>query len=113
MHEMSIMARVFEIIEEARQEHQLEKINSVELKIGQLTCVEESALQFAFSVFADSNDLQEAELKIDWVSAEAKCDNCGVEFAVEWKNRSCPNCDNFCQQLLTGKELYLSKLEGE
>lgn len=113
MHEMSIMARVFEIIETTKSQQQLEKINSVELKVGQLTCIEESALRFAFSAFAASTGMEEAELKIEWVTAQAKCKNCGTQFKVKKRNKYCPNCNSFCQQLLSGDELYLSTIEGE
>lgn len=112
MHEMSIMAQVFAIIETTKAQQQLEKINQVKLKIGQLTCIEESSLRFAFSAFAASNQMEEAELKIDWIPARAECVECGLEFKVERRNKLCPNCNSFCQQLLAGEELYLSTIEG-
>lgn len=112
MHEMSIMAQVFEMIETTKAKKELEKINWVELKIGRLTCIQENALRFAFSAFAASAEMEEVELKIEWVTAQVRCENCGKKFEVQNRNRVCPNCDSFCQQLLAGDELYLSRIEG-
>ena len=113
MHELSLMAQVFEIIKETKDKYCLEKITRVELKVGELTCVEKSALEFAFSAFAASNNLVDSKLKIDLVKARAKCANCNLAFRVKWEDRVCPNCNSYCQQLLSGEELYLNKIEGE
>ena len=112
MHEMSIMARVFALIRQTKKREQLSIIKRVRLTVGHLTCLEETALEFAFSAFAASEGWAEMELEIDWVEPQAKCSHCDLEFKIVDRNRVCPDCGNFCQELLHGDELYLSMIEG-
>ena len=52
MHEVSIMGEIFEIINENVINHNIKKVNKVVLKIGEFSCVEDSALKFAFEAFS-------------------------------------------------------------
>lgn len=70
MHEMSVVGHLFEIIADYVAEYELEEINRVVVRIGKLTCIEESAFQFAFDVFAEGTAAEEAELVINRVQGD-------------------------------------------
>lgn len=113
MHEVSIMGDIFRIIEDNIAEYNLKKIEKVSLKIGEFTCVEDSALKFAFEAFSKDSLAEGAELLIDRVKASAKCDNCGQVFNISFTNKICPNCFTFSSNAITGYELLLHEIEGE
>lgn len=113
MHEVSIMGDIFEIIEDNIAKYNLKKIEKVSLKIGEFTCVEDSALKFAFEAFSKDSLVEGAELLIDRVKASAKCDNCGQVFNISFTNKICPNCSTFSSNVITGYELLLHEIEGE
>jgi hydrogenase nickel incorporation protein HypA/HybF len=113
VHEVSIMAGIFEIISDNVDEHKLKKVNRVVLQIGEFTCVEESALRFAFEAYSKDTEAEEAELVINRVKATAKCDNCGRVFDIAFTNKICDHCGTFSSNIVSGYELLLSEIEGD
>ena len=113
MHEVSIVSDLFEIIQENIVKHELKAVTKVVLKIGEMTCVEEHAIRFAFEAMAKDTEVERAELIIDKVKATAKCESCGEIFAASFLNKICPKCSLFSGHILTGYELYIDELEGE
>lgn len=113
VHEVSIMGEIFEIIKDNVKNYNLKKVNKVVLKIGEFTCVEESALRFAFEAFSKDSEAEKAEMIIDRVGASAKCDDCGQVFNVTFTNKMCPGCNSYSSNIVTGYELLLHEIEGE
>ena len=113
MHELSLMAGVFEIIEHKVVEHNLKQVTKVILKVGRLSCVQGSALKFAFTAFAQDTVAEGAELIVDWVEPVARCESCDAEFKVSFTNRVCPSCNRVTGNIIAGDELLLAQLEGE
>ncbi len=113
MHEVSIAASLFEIINENIAAHKLTKITKVGLKIGEMTCVEESALRFAFEAFSQDTEAKEAEIIIERVKATAKCSSCNTTFEISFYHKICPKCSIFSNHIITGYELFIDILEGE
>jgi hydrogenase nickel incorporation protein HypA/HybF len=107
------MAEIFEIITDNIAEYNLKKVTKVELKIGEMTCVEESALEFAFEAFSQDTVVENAELIIKRVEATAECENCKEVFKIDYTNKLCPKCNLFSSKIITGNELLLDSLEGE
>ncbi|SHI66453.1 hydrogenase nickel incorporation protein HypA/HybF [Geosporobacter subterraneus DSM 17957] len=113
MHEVSITADLFEIIEENITLHKLNKISKVGLKIGEMTCLEESALRFSFEAFSKDTAVEGAELIIERVKATALCSQCGDVYGISFYNKICPQCSSFSNDVVTGYELFIDTLEGE
>ncbi|WFD12261.1 hydrogenase maturation nickel metallochaperone HypA [Tepidibacter hydrothermalis] len=113
MHEVSIMGEIFDVIKENADNHNLKKVNKIVLKIGEFTCVQESALRFAFEAFSKDTNVEEADFIIDKIEASAKCDNCEETFKVNFTNKVCPKCNTFSNNIITGYELLLDEIEGE
>jgi len=67
MHELSIVASLFEIIEEKAQEKGSTKIISVKLQIGKLSGVVPEFLITAFDMYKKDTIAQDAELEIEEV----------------------------------------------
>ncbi|WP_273225113.1 hydrogenase maturation nickel metallochaperone HypA [Geosporobacter ferrireducens] len=113
VHEVSITADLFEIIKENILLHNLSKISRVVLKIGEMTCLEESALRFSFEAFSKDTAVEGAALSIDRVKATARCDQCKNIYEISYFNKICPLCSSFSNDVITGYELYIDTLEGE
>lgn len=107
------MGDIFEIIEDNIAKYNLQRIEKVVLKIGEFTCVEDSALEFAFEAFSKDSLAEGAELLIDRVKASAKCDECGQVFSISFTDKKCPKCNTFSNNIITGYELLLNEIEGE
>ncbi|MEV6317758.1 hydrogenase maturation nickel metallochaperone HypA [Streptomyces sp. NPDC051776] len=108
MHELSIALSVVERAEEAAREHGAASVESVRLRIGELAGVVADALRFSFELVAEGTLLAGAGLVIDEVPARARCTACDAEFPVGSPPRlSCPRCEGWATELLTGRELEL------
>jgi hydrogenase nickel incorporation protein HypA/HybF len=61
MYEMSLMGQLFSIIQDYIINYDLKQVTKVLLKVGEMTCVEDSALNFAFKSFAKGTKVEGAE----------------------------------------------------
>jgi hydrogenase nickel incorporation protein HypA/HybF len=114
MHELSVAQRIVEIVEEQAAKAGLAKVTAIRLRIGGLTTVVPEALNFCFAFAAEGTPAAGAELVIEEVSAEAKCNSCGRTFQVtEAYFLVCPSCSSPDTALLRGQELDLMSIEGE
>lgn len=113
MHEVSIVMDMVEIIKENAEVHGLKHVNKVLMKIGEMTCIQESSIRFAFEAIAKGTPAEGAELIIEKVKATARCSNCGTVYEVSFFNKQCSNCGKSSSTLITGYELSLEHLEGE
>jgi hydrogenase nickel incorporation protein HypA/HybF len=113
MHEVSIVTDMVNIIKENAELHNLKRITKVLMKIGEMTCVEESSIRFAFEAITRDTAAEGAVLEIEKVKATAKCPNCGNIYEVSYFNKLCTNCGSYSSEIITGYELSLEHLEGE
>jgi len=113
MHEMSVMGEIFTIINKIVKEYKLNKITKVVVKVGEMTCINEESLKFAFKAFSENTLIEEAQFIINRVEAEAKCINCGYVFKIYYTDKLCPKCDTYSNNIINGYELFLEEVEGE
>ena len=52
MHELYLAQSILNIVQEYAAKHQFNKVNSISLSFGRLSCIESKSLQFAFEVQA-------------------------------------------------------------
>lgn len=110
MHELSIAMGIVKIAEDTCVENQAEKVDVIELQIGELAGIEASALEFAWPVAVKDTKLEEAEKIIDWVDGEAKCLECGEQYPVHSLYDPCPKCSGYFKDITAGKELKVKAL---
>lgn len=112
MHEIAIVSSLFEIINRKVEEHAIESISRVRLKVGEMAAVEPMTLTACFAVLAEGTPAQGADLTIETLPAMARCGPCGTEFRVIRHQFRCPACRGDTTQLVSGKELYIDSMEA-
>ena len=113
MHELSIVANLFEILEEKAREKKAKKIISVKLKIGALSGVVPEFLETAFDIYKKDTIAGEAKLKIEEVPLKIQCQKCGAEIVKDDFVFICDICESRELKTLSGTELLLEKIEME
>lgn len=113
MHELSIVASLFEIMEEKAREQQAVRIVRVSLKVGQLGGVVPEFLQTAFDVYKQGTIAAEAVLEIAVVPLRIKCRKCGEKAEKDDFIFTCPACGSTDLEVLQGLDLFLDKLDLE
>lgn len=111
MHEMSIAQSLIQIIREEMMRHNLERLKSVRLHIGQLSAVVPESLDFCFTVMTEGTALEGTRLIMDIVPLKGSCKDCGSRFEMENYVFECPVCGSKRVDLVAGQELQLSEME--
>jgi hydrogenase nickel incorporation protein HypA/HybF len=113
MHELSIVASLFEILEEKAKEKKAKKILSVKLKVGALSGIVPEFLETAFNIYKEDTIAAESRLEIEEVPLKIRCQRCGTEIVKDDFVFICEKCDSRELKTLSGTELLLEKIEVE
>lgn len=113
MHELSLIANLFEIMEEKAAEKNAKKITHVVLQVGTLSGVVPDLLLTAFDIYKKDTMASEGELTIKEVPLKILCRDCKTEVVKDDFVFICTKCGSTNLKTLSGTELYLEKMELE
>lgn len=110
MHELSIVMGIIDIAEQETRKANAQKVDKIELEIGELAGVEIQALEFAWSSAVPNTSLAQAEREIHHIAALAECLECNTRFKLSSKYEACPECSSYFRDIIQGKELRVKSL---
>ena len=112
MHELSIANSLVEIATEHAQTHAANAVTSITLRIGALSCVHKSALEFSFELVTNGTILEGARLQFIDVPVTVFCEPCDREVELPGIQRfRCPDCDTPTADIRQGRELDVETIE--
>ena len=100
-------------LNKVRKPDALERINKVRLQIGKFAAVVPESLTFCFELVSRDTVASGALIEIESVGITARCDKCDFSFDVEDQVFLCPRCGEPALELLSGRELSVTSIEGE
>lgn len=110
MHEVSLIQAALEEAERVAQINSCQIVETVHLRVGTLSGVVPEALTFAFEALKQGTRSAQAHLEIEHVQARARCLTCGHEYLLKEPGVPCPLCQTWSSELLSGKEIELTKV---
>ena len=110
MHELSIVLNVVDMAAEQTRIHNASRVDSIELEIGSLAGIEMDAFNFAWKAAIPNTVLEEAERIVHEIPAKAHCLLCDDDFETEQLWSICPNCGEFRNEIIQGRELRVKTL---
>lgn len=113
MHELSLVASVFEVLEEKAREHVATRVTRVVLKVGVMSGVVPDLLESAFDIYKKGTLAEGARLEIVSVPVGLRCPDCGGTTAREDADFSCAACGSRRIEIVAGRELVVETLELE
>jgi hydrogenase nickel incorporation protein HypA/HybF len=113
MHELSIVANLFEILEHKAREKKAKKVTMVKLRVGALSGVVSEFLETAFDIYKKNTIAAEATLKIVNIPLKIKCQKCHKKMVKRDFVFICEHCGSRELKVLQGTELLLEKMELE
>jgi len=113
MHELSLIANLFEIMEQKAKEKEAKKITFVKLKVGALSGAVPDLLETAFDIYKKDTMSSDAKLEIEIVPLTLKCEECGAVMEKDDLILNCDQCGSTKLETLAGTDLYLEKMELE
>ena len=112
MHELSIANSLVEIATEHAQAAGAERIKAINLRVGALSCVHQSALEYSFELITKDTLLEGAALSIINVPVTIYCPDCEKEVELSGIQKfHCPKCDTPSADIRQGKELEIDSIE--
>ena len=113
MHELSLVESLIEtLVAESHKQH-FRRVRTVELEVGELSCVEPEALEFAFLACSKGTLAEGASLRITRKKGRAYCELCALESDIETAYDPCPACGAVGLEIRTGRALEIVSLEVE
>ncbi|MBW2053420.1 MAG: hydrogenase maturation nickel metallochaperone HypA [Deltaproteobacteria bacterium] len=114
MHELAVTERILAVILKHAGTNNVNKVLSIQLKMGELSDLEDEWVQKYFDYLSKGTIAENAKLKIERIPVVMECDNCGQSFEVDIrkiKEIVCPECANKKCSLISGKEYYIKDME--
>ncbi len=113
MHELGLVRSILEIAEAHARQAGAQAIREIGLRVGALSGVDSSALEFAFEAAKQGTLAEQGRLVVQWVPLLAFCEDCGLEFEVSspFAIALCPVCHQAVASLKQGQELEVDYLE--
>ncbi len=113
MHELSMAESLIGILLDEARNHGIERISKIKLQVGELSAVVPDSLTFCFELVSRDTIAEGAVLEIENIPVVARCDKCDLSFQVQNSVFLCPRCDEPVFELLSGRELSVTSIEGE
>ncbi|MEM0449731.1 MAG: hydrogenase maturation nickel metallochaperone HypA [Methanomassiliicoccales archaeon] len=119
MHEVSVMASIVEAVLEELKKYEVERVEEVDLLIGELTFLGREQLEFAFDVVTRGTILEGSKLMISEEKLEVDCTSCGYTGPVSYiegtrdhmvPDLSCPKC-GAAVKVVKGKGCQVTSLK--
>jgi hydrogenase nickel incorporation protein HypA/HybF len=110
---MSLMERLFEILEEIIKSRRIIKINSVTVSIGEMRQVMPESFQLAFDAFQKGTAAEYADLIMEFVPVKIRCDECREKSFIQDNIYLCPLCGAVNTEVIEGNEILIKSIDGE
>lgn len=110
MHELSLINSLLKIVDDYAAAEGFNKVNSLKLSFGRLSCLDRQSLEFAFSVQSIGTKAEGATLDFEILPARILCLNCDRESTMDGTWDHCPGCQS-PDVILTGGTEELKLLE--
>jgi hydrogenase nickel incorporation protein HypA/HybF len=107
------MSGILESSFEAAEKAGARRITEIRVTIGELTEIQEFALDFAFMSMTPGTMADGAKLVVTTVAPSSRCRECGVTYNHDRFEMICPSCGSFNVEPLTGRELTIDSIEAD
>jgi hydrogenase nickel incorporation protein HypA/HybF len=115
MHELQVTQRILDIVLKHAQANQVTRVISIQLRIGELSDLEDEWIQKYFDYLSKDTIAANARLKIERTPVVLKCNACDHSFSVnikEIKTFECPQCKSKKCTQISGREYYIKDMEA-
>ncbi len=104
MHETSLVLAILDIVEEYAAKEKFQKVNSIRLSFGRLTCIEPKSLEFAFDVQSAGTRAEGAKLNFEILPVAVHCLACEADSEMAAYSGTCPKCGADQMMIVGGRE---------
>ena len=116
MHELQVTESILDIVVKHAKANQVNKVLSIQLKIGELSDLENEWIQRYFDYLSKETLAEGAKLRIERTPVVMQCNECSHTYEVnmkEVKDIQCPECGGEENTFISGREYYIKDMEVE
>lgn len=113
MHELSLVASVFEVLEDEARKHGASRVTRVVLRVGAVAGVVPDLLESAFDTYKIGTIAESARLEIVTVPVKLRCPDCGGEAVRADTDFSCAGCGSRRVEIVEGRDLIVGTIDLE
>jgi hydrogenase nickel incorporation protein HypA/HybF len=111
MHELALCQSVLAVLQDQARLHGFDRVATVRLEIGALSCASAEAIGFCFAAVTRGTLADGAELELITLPGQAWCLHCGTQVAVNARHDPCPRCGGYRLRITKGEEMRVTELE--
>ena len=113
MHELALCESVLSVLQGQAKTHRFDRVKTVWLQVGALSCAAPEALEFCFAAVTRGTIADGARLEVVRTPGQAWCMRCGETITIGERYDPCPQCGTFELQVTGGDEMRIRELEVE
>jgi hydrogenase nickel incorporation protein HypA/HybF len=111
MHELGVMLEVVKEVEKFACDNGVQgKIETLVLRIGELSAMIPHYIEAVYPAAVDGTMLEHTKLVLEIMPANARCKDCGAVFNIVKQNSVCPGCGGKSLELLSGREFFIKEI---
>ena len=110
MHEFSLAGEVIKIAENEAEKNMADVVREVNIEAGNFCGVEIDAFRSALEILTEGSRLKNACFNIVIINGIGKCHNCNIEFEMEKRFDTCPQCHAFPDEITGGYEFRVASI---
>ena len=113
MHELGIVVKVLEQVDDAAEENGAEKVLGVTMEVGEVSSIVPDLFTDAFDwAKKKTRYAQDAKLNMIIIEGRTYCQSCGETYRTTEYGRKCPHCGSFETYLLTGDQVIVKDISA-
>jgi hydrogenase nickel incorporation protein HypA/HybF len=110
MHELSIATNILEIVRQSVPAEDHNNVQSVKIKLGDVSGVIADSLEFSFEAITDNSPFENTKLDIRRIPFLIQCSECMEITTNEYGVRICSACNSTDTELVSGDELLVDSI---
>lgn len=95
---------VVSLVSREAEKNDIHAVGEITLEVGSLSGVEADAFQSALELVVTDTILAKARLKIVRIKGTGRCISCDIEFEMDQRMATCPQCFAFPSEISGGEE---------
>lgn len=113
MHELGIIIKVVEQVEEFCKANNLTEIDKLVLEVGELSSMYPKYIEDVYPIAVENSMLANTELVIEMLPGIVKCNECNFSYNPKINNDSCPLCKSKDFTTITGTDFNIKAIHAK
>jgi len=112
MHELGVVFKVIDHVQEVAKENNVEHVNAVVLEIGTVSGIVELYLRDVWHWAVEKHEnMKGCHLRVEYIEAITYCEDCHQQYDTIKYAKVCPHCGSEHTFLLQGNEFNIKEIE--